>query len=326
MKNGVLLFNLGTPDSPEPGDVGRYLQEFLMDPYVVDIPAPLRWFLVNVLIVPKRKYSSSEAYRKIWTAGDSPLRIHHHALAAQLKLKMPGVVIEEAMRYGQPSTETALKNLKAAGVTKIFVMPLYPQYSWAATESSIVHIKKTLENLNYSPEIKFLEPFYRKNEFLNSFSLQIQKHLHNERAFVLFSYHGIPVRHLTKPGVSPENNYKTQCEITSVELARRLNLSESQYAISYQSRLGRTPWIEPFTDFVIPDLARSGVKDLVVACPSFVADCLETLEEIGMRAKEDFVKAGGRNLTLVPSLNSESFWVETVGKWISAEFPKATQA
>lgn len=327
-KQGVLLINLGTPKSTSPEDVGIYLKEFLMDPLVIDIPYLARWILVNWLVIPKRKFASAKLYENIWTAKGSPLLFHSEDLTRELgkALDMP---VWLAMRYGQPSIESAIDKVRASGVTDLIVVPLYPQYSLSATESSIVQVKKLLHQHGLGQlNVDFLPAFYNEDTYLDAVA-EISKPYLDDFApdKVLFSFHGLPERHVKKTDLSGnhclqlegccevlipanKNCYRAQSFWTAKWLAKRLGIKD--YVVGFQSRLGRTPWIQPYSDHFYESLPKEGVKRLAVISPSFVADCLETLEEIGIRAVEQFREAGGSELLLVPSLNSNPIWVRAL--------------
>jgi ferrochelatase len=345
-KWGVLLINLGTPDDPSPEAVGRYLKEFLMDPLVVDVPAALRWLLVNVAIVPRRKYSSSEAYKQIWQLGDSPLRLSlleltqglRERLATQIQSRQ--IVIDAGMRYGSPSILNALTRLREKDCTDLFVIPLYPQYSLAATESSLQNVEHTLSQMNWGPRVCTLRDFHDDPRFIEAFAEVARPALAEYKPDgVIFSFHGLPERQVHKtdrsalPGKQrgthcltpdccekwiPANRdcYRAQCFRTAALLAQALGIPKDRHFVSFQSRLGRTPWIQPFTDEVYKQLPRQGIKRVAVMCPSFVADCLETLEEISIRGNESFIAAGGADLRLIPSLNASQGWQGALEAWI----------
>lgn len=329
-KTGVILLNLGTPRSPQPADVGAYLREFLMDPYVIDIPAPLRWFLVNVLIVPRRKHASGALYRKIWNEKGSPLLYHHLELAVKVQQRLgKSYLVAPAMRYVEPSVEEAVGMLKEAGVDRLICCPLYPQYSLAATESSVVHVEKLAKKVLPGVPLTFLPPFYAEPAYLDAVASVSAPYLQKPFDKVLFSFHGLPERQVKKTdpsgqhclvsatccdsiGVNNAMCYRAQSFVTAREVAKRLGLQQAQWDVGFQSRLGRTPWIRPYSDAFYRELPSQGVKHLTVLCPSFVADCLETLEEVQLRGLEEFRQHGGESLTLVPSLNSEDVWAEAV--------------
>jgi ferrochelatase len=328
-RTGLLLINLGTPDEPTPEKVGSYLKEFLMDPLVIDIPFAFRWILVNLLIVPRRSHASAKLYEKVWDAKlGSPLLSYTRDFARKMKEAAgEDAVVTFGMRYGKPSIESAVRELLDAGVTQITAFPLYPQYSLAATESSNVEVKRVLEKLSSSVPVKMLPAFYQDSAYLDAVAEVSRPYLERPHDFTLFSFHGLPERQVKKTDPSgahclameeccaktvPANSdcYRQQCFVTAHEVARRLGIEEKKYAIAFQSRLGRTPWIRPYSDHFYESLPKEGIRKVAVLCPSFVADCLETLEEVQIRGREQFVAAGGEDLFLVPSLNAEDVWVK----------------
>lgn len=330
---GVLLINLGTPDAPTPEAVGRYLREFLMDGFVIDMPVPLRWFLVNVLIVPRRKYQSAEAYQKIQTAEGPPLLIHTRSLAQKVAKQLgDDYFVTFAMRYGNPSIKSELQKLKSLGVSRIIVLPLYPQYAESSFETAVVETKKCARELGCEELLTFLPPFYNDAGFIHAWAERIRADLDPETSdHVVFSFHGVPVRHLTKfhrsdnnytpaadccteVNAGNQNCYRAQCFATARAIAAQLELHPDDYTVSFQSRLGRAEWIGPNTVDVIQDLAHRGIKRIAVACPSFVSDCLETLEEIGMRGRETFHSAGGEAFQLISSLNADAAWADAIAR------------
>lgn len=334
MKKGLILLNLGTPDDPSPEAVGRYLREFLMDRYVIDIPWPLRWFLVNVLIVPKRKYASSHAYKTIWSDRGSPLLYHLNDLRdVVLPHLQSEFEIEIAMRYGNPTIEKALRSLQEKNVSEIVVFALYPQYAESTSRSSEECIQEMAQTLGLNLPIRFVPPFYQHPGFINNYAAKIERAMQNFKAdHVLMSFHGLPERHVKKTDRSGGQHclrsadcchiitdanrdcYRAQCFATARALADRLKIAKDNYTVSFQSRLGRAEWIKPYTDELLGSLANRGIKRLVVVCPAFVADCLETIEEIGIRAADDFKKAGGDHLLAIPCVNSDPAWAEGVAE------------
>lgn len=351
MKLGILLLNLGTPDEPTPEAVGRYLKQFLMDPYVIDIPTALRWLLVNVAIVPRRKYKSAEAYQTVWTEAGSPLAIHLKNLVIELQKVRPDAKVAGAMRYGNPSIESTLEELKRGAITELLVIPLYPQYAESSSRSSIDEVTEALVRIGWAPKLHIVRSFFDDQSHAKAWADLIKAEMDQagEKRHLLLSYHGLPERHLKKSDPSGthcldggqatrkesesrtyaccENAiatgcaslatcYRAQCLRTSQIIIEELGklgvaISRDQWTMSFQSRLGRTPWIKPYTDDVIPALAGKGAS-LVVATPSFVADCLETIEEIGDRAKHDFLQAGGKEFRRVPCLNTSPTWVDSL--------------
>jgi protoporphyrin/coproporphyrin ferrochelatase len=332
---GVLLINLGTPDSPGVTEVRRYLREFLSDPRVIDLHPLGRFLLLNLIILPFRPARSARAYQLIWSDKGSPLLAHGQRLAEEVRRSLgAGYVVELAMRYGAPSIAAALEKLTRQAPRKIVVLPLFPQYSSAATGSAVERVYQVLGQAWNLPPVSTVGAFYDDPGFIDAFAAVARKHLDEFRPdFVLFSYHGLPERHVRKsdpsgrhclqdPGccasIVPENRYcyRAHCFATTRALVAALGLGADQHSVAFQSRLGRTPWLHPYTDLVLPELARAGKKRLAVICPAFVADCLETLEEIGIRAREQWRSLGGENLLLVPSLNAEPPWVDAVARMV----------
>ncbi|MBU8894240.1 ferrochelatase [Corallococcus sp. H22C18031201] len=330
-KRGLLLINLGTPDAPESGPVRRYLREFLSDPRVVDIHPVGRWLLLNLFILPFRPARSAEAYRKVWMPEGSPLLVHSKALTAAVAEQLKGEYeVALAMRYGNPSLPDAVAALRERGVTDFTVLPLYPQEATSSSSSSLARLYEVMTEGWDVPNVRAVPAFYDAPGFLDAFATVARPVISEARAdHVLFSFHGLPERHMRKSDPSGSHClassgccdtltdvnrhcYRAQCYATARMLAERLGLKPEGYTVSFQSRLGRTPWVKPYTDEVLPELAGRGVKRLAVMCPAFVADCLETLEEVGLRAREQFVAAGGESLTLVPSLNAHPAWVDAV--------------
>ena len=321
-----------------PEAVGRYLREFLMDGFVIDVPRPLRWFLVNVMIVPRRKKQSARAYQKVQLADGSPLLVHTREfaekVAAQLHDHNDRYVVEFAMRYGQPSIAASLARLHSQRVSRIIVMPLYPQYAESSFETATVETKRGAAQLGCGDRLIFFTPFYNRPEFIDACARRVAEDREEQSTeHIVFSFHSLPVRQIKRldstqqhclvkadcceeMGAVNKNCYRAQCYFTAKAIARKLELKQETFTVSFQSRLGRAKWIEPVTENVFRDLAHRGVKRVAVFCPSFVADCLETLEEIGIRGRETFIAAGGEELKLIPSLNSDPIWVEAVADWI----------
>lgn len=337
----VLVVNLGTPDAPAAGPVRRYLREFLNDPRVIDIPALGRWLLLNLFILPFRPRKSAEAYRKIWTDRGSPLLEHTRAFTEKLRTSLPAHFrVDFAMRYGSPSIAAKLDPLLSRSPKELIILPLYPQYSSASTGSTLEKVFGILAGKWNVPAVRVIGPFHQDPGFLDAFTANGRPLLESLAPdHILFSYHGLPERHIRKsegvPGhclkpedaccaaLTSENSfcYRAQCFETTRQLARRLGLDPARYTTCFQSRLGRTPWIKPYTDILIQDLGRQGKKKILVFSPSFVADCLETLEEMSLRGLASFREAGGDELVLVPSLNSSDAWVEAARKIILKSSP-----
>ncbi len=335
-KIGVVLINIGSPDSPDPRDVGTYLREFLMDGRVVDLPYLFRSILVKLFIVPLRKFKSAKAYKKIWREKTSPLLTISEKVRTDLsQILGDQFVVKVGMRYGRPNLRNALHALNSVpDLQKIILAPLYPQYSAAATASSIAEAYKIMREQWDLLPLSVLAPFYAEPGFIKAFAKQISTTL-SEQSFdyLLFSYHGLPEAQIKKSdtkissclsslcccdqeAVKPKC-YRAQCYATTRLLARELNLKNEFYSTSFQSRLGGLEWIKPYTDKVLVELRDKGIKNIAVVCPAFVADCLETLEEIAMAAKSQWQSLGGENLRLVPSLNSEPLWIEHLAQLIN---------
>ncbi len=331
-RTGILLMNLGTPNDPSPKSVAIYLKEFLMDRFVIDVPAFFRWILVYILIVPRRSHKSAEAYQKIWTKRGSPLKFHSEDLTDKVREKLGSKYeISLAMRYQNPSIESVLTDWKAKGISEIRVMPLYPQYALASSKSSEDRVAEVAKQLHYNAKISYLKPFYKDPGYIDAFAEKIAETLALDSwDHLLFSYHGLPERQIRKADqsgsfclkakeccneineVNSEFCYRAHCFETSRKIAEKLKLPPGKWSVSFQSRLGATKWITPYTDIVLNELADKEVKNLVITCPAFTADCLETLEEIEMRAEAQFLDRGGKQLKMVPSLNSSDLWVKAV--------------
>jgi len=341
-----LLLNLGTPDEPTTPAVRRYLREFLSDPRVLDIHPIGRSALLNLVILPRRPARSAEAYRKIWDpVRGSPLLYHSRDLALRVADRLGSSWrVELAMRYGLPSIAGALDNLNKLGVDRLVVFPLFPQYAASSTGSALEEVFRQLAPRWNVPPVSVVPAFYDHPAFIAAFAAVGRPIVAERRPeHILFSFHGLPERHMRKSDDSGEhcltsatccdrvdrvnrNCYRAQCFATAAALAAALALPPDTWTVTFQSRLGHTPWIHPYTDVVIPELAGRGVRRLAIFCPAFVADCLETLEEIGIRAREQFTSAGGAELTLVPSLNSSPAWVDAVVELSQADAARPTHA
>jgi ferrochelatase len=332
---GVLLVQLGTPSAPTAGAVRRYLREFLSDPRVLDIPALPRRLLLETTILPTRPRRSAAAYRKIWTTEGSPLLVHSRALAEALARALgPDYRVALGMRYGEPALGTALQGLAAAGAVRVLVLPLFPQWAASSSGSAFARAAELAAAEWDPPELELIGPFYGEPGFAEAWRDVAREPLAAFRPdHVLFSFHGLPERQIRKsdptgghclaspdccdaPGDALPRCYRAQCFASATSLAGALAVGAGEWSVAFQSRLGRTPWIRPYTDERLPELAASGVKRLAVLCPAFVADCLETLEEIGIRAREQWRACGGDELLLVPSLNANPVFAATLAALI----------
>jgi ferrochelatase len=333
-RTGVLLVNVGTPNSPAVSDVRRYLREFLGDGRVLTMPAILRWILVNLIIVPFRAPKSAHAYKGIWTEKGSPLLLNGLDLASALQEEIGSkYVVRLAMRYASPNLESVISELlDHHKVDDLVVVPLYPQYSSSATGTGIARVQELLSKRNVIPGVRVIGDFCDDVGFISSQSEIARERLAAFNAdHVLMSYHGLPENHVkasTGGYCLTENNccaqltmknrfcYRAQCFATSRLIAGQLGLSDKQYSVAFQSRLGRTPWIKPYTDKVLADFHANGVRRLAVMVPSFISDCLETIEEIGDRARADWKALGGEEFLLIPCVNSDPRWVKALGKLV----------
>ena len=317
--HALLLVNLGSPASTEVADVRRYLNQFLMDPYVIDLPWPVRRLLVSLILI-KRPAASAHAYASIWWPDGSPLVVLSKRLQEAMKGYWQHGPVALAMRYGEPSIETVLTELAAQGIKQVTLAPLYPQFADSTVTTVIEEALCTVREHKLEMRFAIVRPFYDQPEYLDALVASARPYLEQDFDHLLLSYHGLPERHLHKldPGdhclkgadccrtASPEvlaTCYRAQCLRSAEAFAARMGLRPEQWSVSFQSRLGRAKWIEPYTETRLDELARQGVKKLLVMCPAFVADCIETLEEIGDRGREQFLAAGGESLQLVPCQN-----------------------
>lgn len=333
MKTGVLLINLGTPDSPSTADVRKYLTEFLNDPRVIDIAPLSRMLLVNLIIVPFRASKSAKLYKEIWTERGSPLLFH--GLDVQQKLQESlgdEYVVEFGMRYQSPSIKAALDRLEKQYVKKLIVIPMYPQYASSSTGSTIEHLQKQMGHWQAMPDINIISQFYDDPNFINTILEISKKYTLSEYEHFVFSFHGLPERQIKKADCSNtclasasccdtinKNNhhcYRATSFATARAIAKGLNIPAEKYTISFQSRLGRDPWIKPYSDKVIEEKAKQGIKKMLVFSPAFVADCLETIYEIGTEYDHLFKEHGGEKIQLVESLNSHPMWIDALKKMV----------
>ncbi len=332
-KMGILLVNLGTPNSPKPKDVYRYLVEFLTDARVIDLPWLQRQLLVRGLIIPKRYKQSAYAYQQIWTAEGSPLMVYgkrvRHALQDSLGNKFH---VELAMRYQNPSLAEGLKNILRKGISHLIVLPMFPQYASASTGSVYQKVMETLRTVTTFPKITFINSFANHPTVIDAFCHVAHKKTLESYDHFLFSFHGLPQRQIIKadvynhclkktdccqkPCLENVHCYAAQCHLTYETIIQKLNLPKEKSSISFQSRLGKDPWIEPFTPVVLEKIIKENKKKVLVFCPSFVCDCLETIYEIGVEYATEFRKWGGERLDLVQGLNDEPIWIEALKKII----------
>ncbi len=327
-EQALLLVNLGSPASTDVADVRRYLNQFLMDPYVVDLPWPLRRVLVS-LILAKRPKESAHAYASIWWPEGSPLVVLSQRLTDAVRPYWSEGPVELAMRYGEPSIEGALLKLAGQGIQKVTFAALYPQFADSTTTTAIEEARRVIRDRKLDIKLSILQPFYDQPEYLDALVDSAKPYL-QDFDHLLLSFHGLPERHLHKvdptgahclksadccqraEGAVLATCYRAQCMQSGAQFAERAGLQPQQWSVSFQSRLGRAKWIEPYTEEQLDALAAKGVKKLLVMCPAFVADCIETLEEIGDRGREQFIAAGGADLQLIPCLNTHESWVQAL--------------
>jgi ferrochelatase len=310
LRVGLLLSNLGSPDSPSVPDVRKYLKQFLNDPYVIDLPKWVRKLLVDGLILNTRPKNSAEAYGKVWTAQGSPLLMHTRALTEKSKQALP-FPVEFGMRYGTPSIESGVRKLIDQGINHIIFLPLYPQYSFAASETAIVEFERVLTLFKGRITGSAVENFHDHPSYILALTENLREAwAQHSPDLLLLSYHGIPKKQLVK--TRNQKNYQEHCLRTSELIRENLGLSEKQVMTTFQSRLGPTEWIKPFTDKELVLMPAQGIKKIIVASPSFTADCLETLEEIEMRYKELFLENGGESFDYIPCMNSSDSFVSAI--------------
>ena len=334
MKKGVLLVNLGTPDEPSRGAVYKYLKQFLLDPRVIDIPWLPRNLLVRGIIAPFRSGASSKIYKKLWTEDGSPIKIYGYTLQQEVqKVLGEGYVVELGMRYQSPSIDSALKKLKAAFVDEIIVLPLFPHYASASTGSAMEEVMRLLCKEQLILPLKMINSFHDNKDMIQVFADNARKHDIDKMDHVLFSFHGVPQRHMRKADQTKEHCqkkenccsticeankfcYSAQCHETAHLIAAELGLPKEKYTICYQSRLGRDPWMQPYTTDTLKERRIAGDKNMLVFSAAFVADCLETTIEISDEYQEEWEEMGGEKLYLVESLNDNPKWVKAVAKMI----------
>ena len=313
-KLGILITNLGTPDAATPKALRKYLAEFLWDPRVVEFPRPLWWLVLNLVILNFRPRKSAAIYKNIWTKDGSPLLIYtkaqNHALTEKLKANnLHHIEVDYAMRYGSPSIESALLKFHQSHVTKLLVLPLYPQYSGSTTGSTFDAVSKVFSKLRWTPELRFVNQYADDPGYVNACAEQIKHYwaTHKRGQKLLFSFHGLPKKYLTAG-----DPYHCQCHKTARLIAEKLQLDKTEWVLTFQSRFGREEWLQPYTNKTLETLPSKGVKSVDVFCPGFSADCVETLEEIDMQNRDVFMQAGGEQFQYIPALNDSENHIEAI--------------
>jgi ferrochelatase len=331
-KKAVLLANLGSPAQANTAEVRRYLNQFLMDPYVIQLPWALRRLIVSLFVLPSRPKQSAQAYQSVWTEQGSPLVVLSEQLRSALQEHVD-IPVAMAMRYGQPSIESELLKLaQDNALTEVLYIPLYPHFADSTITTSIEEAKRVIAKHKLGFKLNVIAPFYQQHDYISALVESAKPYLTQPFDHLIFSYHGLPESHITKLDDSGEHClkkenccdiahachatcYKHQVTRTTQEFVKQTKLDERQYSIAFQSRLGRAKWLEPTTEDTAKQLAQQGAKNILVICPAFVTDCLETLEEIAIQLQESFEQAGGETVTLIPCMNTHPKWVETLSKW-----------
>jgi ferrochelatase len=331
-KKAILLANLGSPDQPDVSSVRRYLNQFLMDPYVIQLPWILRRLIVSLFVLPSRPKASAEAYKSVWLDGGSPLIVLSQRLkeALQQKVKMP---VAMAMRYGEPSIESQIMAIaEQSDISEITFIPLYPHYAESTVATSVEQARLVIKKHDLGIKLTVIEPFYDNPDYISALVSSAQPYLDQAYDHILFSYHGLPESHIRKLDKSAENClsdghclqtdhghqqtcYLHQVFCTTDCFVKKAEIAEEKYSVAFQSRLGKAKWLGPNTEDRLRELAASGNKNILVICPAFVTDCLETLEEIEIRGQEVFKEAGGESLALIPCLNDQADWVDVLASW-----------
>jgi ferrochelatase len=331
-RRAVLLVNLGSPDSASVEDVRAYLGEFLMDGRVLDAPYPARWCIVHLAILPRRPALSAEAYEKIWTPEGSPLVATSRKVRKALQDRA-GVTVELAMRYRNPSIPDAIRKLRDEGIQEVLLIPLFPHYAMSSYETAVERVREVIAEIAPRMSLTVVPPYYDHPDYIRAMTSNASGYLSQDYDHLLFSFHGIPERHLRKSdptgrhclrsrdccqGDNPVLGtcYRAQCLKTVEAFVRMASIPKARYSVAFQSRLGREPWLKPHTDRVIEELARAGTRKLLVLCPSFVSDCLETLEEMGIRGRQTFLDSGGAEFHLIPCLNEHPLWLDFLEKLV----------
>lgn len=339
-RRAVLLVNLGSPASTDVGDVRNYLREFLGDERVLDLPKPLRWALLEGIILRTRPKKSAHAYAQIWTDQGSPLIVTSESVRSKLAAALgPAVPVYLAMRYGQPAISSVIAQIARDGITEVLLFPQYPHYAMSSWETVVVKVMAEVARLAPQLRVTTVQPFFADADYIEALYAVSAPFFAQPHDHILFSYHGIPERHLRKADssrahctlvpdccttCSPAHStcYKAQCLATTRALAARAGLPPDRYTISFQSRLAGEPWLSPFTDHVLAELPAKGVKNLLLLCPAFITDCLETLEEIQQEGRDTFIEAGGESFQQIPCLNDHSAFIDFLAKrvqnWLTA--------
>jgi ferrochelatase len=319
-KVGILLINLGTPDAPDAPALKRYLGQFLWDPRVVEIPRRLWWLILHGIILNVRPKKSAAKYATIWTSEGSPLKVHTEKLAKLLRGTLHSAVrsplaVDYAMRYGEPSVASGLERLKAEGCSRILVLPLYPQYAASTTASAFDAVFDALRSVRSVPALRTVSHFHDHPKYIEALAQSVRDHwaVNGRGDRLVMSFHGVPRFHLDKG-----DPYHCECRKTGRLLAEALGLGADQWQLTFQSRFGRAEWLQPYTQPTLEEFGRKGVRRVDVICPGFVADCLETLEEIAMENRDAFLAAGGKEFQYIPCLNERDDWVRALAR-IAAE-------
>jgi protoporphyrin/coproporphyrin ferrochelatase len=330
MTKGILLVNLGSPDSTSVEDVRKYLREFLMDGRVLDAPWPVRFCVVHFAILPSRPKESADAYQKIWTPEGSPLVVTSRHVQKKLQPRL-NVPVELAMRYQNPSIESAIAKLRDSNVDDLLLIPLFPHYAMSSYETAVARVQEIAAQIAPQMKVTVQPPYFDAPDYIAALAASAQDALQSGCDHLLFSFHGIPERHLKKSDPtgchclvkenccevsSPAHAtcYRAQCFKTVAAFVAKANVPKNKYSVSFQSRLGKDPWLKPYTDFELAELPKRGVKKILVICPAFVSDCLETIEEIGLRGKETFIEGGGKEFAQIPCLNEHPLWIDALEK------------
>jgi ferrochelatase len=321
-RRGVLLCNLGTPDAPRASELRRYLKQFLSDPRVVEVPRLIWWLILNLIILRIRPRRSAKLYKSIWTEGGSPLLVHSQAQVDGVKKLLDekydrDIPVVLGMRYGNPSIESAINDLTDQNVREITILPLYPQYSGATTGSTFDAVADVFKKTRWVPQLNFVGGYHQSEAFLDALCASIKRHIeaHGQPDKLVMSYHGTPQSYLKKG-----DPYHCLCHQTTRLIVERMGLDKEKVMTTFQSRFGREPWLQPYTDKTLEAMPEGGIKHVAIMCPGFSSDCLETIEEINMEARESFMHAGGEQFHYIPCLNDDSEHIEALASIVSKYF------